>query len=380
VNIEQLPDGRYRLRWYIAGRGSPRRQKTFPRGTRKKQVEAFAANLEVRRAMGELALYEQRKRPLRELSKEWWAKYAVPNLAEWTRIGYKRMLVKHIEPKLGSMPVGEITPEVVAEFRARLESAGVGRHSVRQSLVVLQAMYEQAIRWGWVATNPVKAVKKPPAKRERAVLCLAPTEVEAIRAELLARGKLYAATMVSLVAYQGLRVPEELLALECRHVRRNTLLIEQRNIDGRIIGGQKVRGFHPRAIDLLDPVRRDVRKHMLAHGIREGLLFPRRDGRPWRLHDYQNWRRRTWHPARSEVGIKNLPPYDLRHAFASLQIRAGMSIPELAEQMGHSPQMTVGTYAHVIRELKGQPIMPAEEQIEQARVEDGGRLVDVDAV
>ena len=26
--------------------------------------------------------------------------------------------------------------------------------------------------------------------------------------------------MVSLVAYQGLRVPEELLALECRHVRR----------------------------------------------------------------------------------------------------------------------------------------------------------------
>jgi len=192
-------------------------------------------------------------------------------------------------------------------------------------------------------TNPVKAVKKPPAKRERAVLCLAPSEVEAIRAVLLARGKLYAATMVSLVAYQGLRVPEELLALECRHVRRNTLLVEQRNIDGRIIGGQKVRGFHPRAIDLLDPVRRDVRKHMLAYGIREGLLFPRRDGDPWRLHDYQNWRRRTWHPARTKAGIKSLPPYDLRHAFASLQIRAGMSIPELAEQMGHSPQMTVGT-------------------------------------
>jgi hypothetical protein len=34
-----------------------------------------------------------------------------------------------------------------------------------------------------------------------------------------------------------------------------------------------------------------------------------------------------------------------------------MSIPELAQQMGHSAQMTVGTYTHVIRELKGQPIM-----------------------
>ena len=380
MNIERLADGRYRVRWYIAGRESPRRQKTFPAGTRRKQVETFVANLEIRRAMGELALYEQRKRPLRDLSREWWAKYAVPNLADWTRVGYKRMLVKHIEPRLGSMPVGEITPEVIADFRARLEAAGVGRHSVRQSMVVLQAMYEQAIRWGWIGTNPVKAVKKPTAKRERAVQCLAPTEVEAIRSELIRAGKPYAATMVSLVAYQGLRVPEELLALEVRHVRRNTVLVEQRNINGRLVGGQKVRGFHPRAIDLLDPVRRDVREHMVAYGIREGLLFARADGEPWQLHDYQNWRRRVWHKARERAGIPSLPPYDLRHAYASLQIRSGMSIPELAEQMGHSAQMTVGTYSHVIRELKGQAIVPPEEQIERARQETGGRLVDVDAL
>ena len=44
----------------------------------------------------------------------------------------------------------------------------------------------------------------------------------------------------------------------------------------------------------------------------------------------------------------------------------------LAEQMGHSAQMTVGTYTHVIRELKGQPIMAAEDQIEQA----AGKMVD----
>jgi integrase len=84
--------------------------------------------------------------------------------------------------------------------------------------------------------------------------------------------------------------------------------------------------------------------------------------------------------ARSKAGIESLPPYDLRHAFASLQIRAGMSIPELAEQMGHSPQMTIGTYAHVIRELKGEPAVSAEQQIEAARQDNGGRLVDVDAV
>jgi hypothetical protein len=41
------------------------------------------------------------------------------------------------------------------------------------------------------------------------------------------------------VAYQGLRVPEDVLALEVRHVRPNTLLIEQRNIDGKIVGARR---------------------------------------------------------------------------------------------------------------------------------------------
>jgi integrase len=286
------------------------------------------------------------------------------------------MLVSHVQPRLGAMRVGEVNAEVVADFRAKLEAAGVGRHSVRQSMVVLQAMYEHAIRWGWVQVNPVKAVRKPSARRERAVVCLAPAQVEKIRAALIAKGNLYAATMVSLIAYQGLRTPEELLAVEVKHVRKNTLLVEQRNIVGEIVGGQKVRGFHPRAIDLLDPVRRDVREYLLATGIRSGLLFPRRDGEPWRLHDYNNWRRRVWKTAREAAGVDPLPPYDLRHAFASLQIRAGMSIPELAEQMGHSPQMTVMTYTHVIRELKGEPRISAEKQIERARSKARGPQVD----
>ena len=68
----------------------------------------------------------------------------------------------------------------------------------------------------------------------------------------------------------------------------------------------------------------------------------------------------------------------MRHAFASLQIRAGLSIPELAEQMGHSPQRTLATYAHVIRELKGLPGLSAEDHIERAR-EARGRRVDVSA-
>jgi hypothetical protein len=41
--------------------------------------------------------------------------------------------------------------------------------------------------------------------------------------------------------------------------------------------------------------------------------------------------------------------------------------------------MTLNTYAHVIRELKGEPIVSAEEQVERARREPPGRFRDADA-
>lgn len=45
----------------------------------------------------------------------------------------------------------------------------------------------------------------------------------------------------------------------------------------------------------------------------------------------------------------------------------GASIPELAEELGHSPLMTLTTYTHVMEELRGAPRLPAEEEIVRAR-------------
>ena len=64
----------------------------------------------------------------------------------------------------------------------------------------------------------------------------------AIRTVMNAQARL----MVSLAAYAGLRIPEEVLALEWRHARERTLLVEQRLIEGQIVLGQKVRHFRPR--------------------------------------------------------------------------------------------------------------------------------------
>lgn len=69
--------------------------------------------------------------------------------------------------------------------------------------MIVQAMFSRAQSWGWVTSNPAKAVQKPSSKRERAVVCLEPARVEAIRDDTLATGRSYAALIVSLVASRG---------------------------------------------------------------------------------------------------------------------------------------------------------------------------------
>lgn len=366
MNVKRTPDGRYQIRWYEAGRGSPRRQKTFER---KKDAEVYASEVRRRQVMGTLGDWNAPNHTVKELALRWWELYATVNLASNTLNKYERILRLHINPRLGKYRLHQVTPAVVMEFRTSLEKAGVGRDSVRVSLVVLQAMAKQAVRWGWIDRNPVQGIDKPSGRRERAVVALAPSQVEAIRQAFLAEEKLYAATIVSVAAYTGLRCPEEVLALQVGHIRENTVLVEQRNIDGEIVPGQKVKGFQPRAVDLLKPVQKDLAEFLMWRG-RPGpkeLLFPDRSGKPWKRSTYQNWRRREWHPAREKAGVESIPPYWLRHSYASLQVRAGMSIPDLAAQLGHSPLMTIGTYSHTIGELKGQSPMSAEDQILEAR-------------
>src|SRR5215208_4165204 len=104
----------WEVRWREGGRDSRRRQRTFDR---KSDAETFDREVKRRKQLGELATWEKRNHTVRELGREWWANYAVPNLAEWTLTGYEPILAKHIERRLGGLRVGEVSPEVVADFR-----------------------------------------------------------------------------------------------------------------------------------------------------------------------------------------------------------------------------------------------------------------------
>ena len=358
-----LKNGRvaWRVRWREADRN---RVRQFDR---KRDAEAFDAEIRRRKRLGDLEMLDAGRESLADFAQEWFVAYARSNLARSTLANYALLWDKHVLPRLGGYELRRLTPGVVETFRAELETAGVGPAAIRKTLVVLQAVLQRAVVWQRIVANPVAAIRKPPQRRARIVTPLPPSRVEAIRAQLLARQRLRDATLVSTLAYAGLR-PGEALALRWADVRDRTLVVERALALGEV---KPTKTGTTRTVRLLAPLAADLAEWRLA-SQRPGpdtLVFPNRAGGEWSDFDWRNWRKRVFAPAARAADLQAVRPYDLRHSFVSLLLAEGASVVEIARQAGHSPTMALDTYGHVIEELAGSERRSAEEVIRQARDE-----------
>ena len=209
---------------------------------------------------------------------------------------------------------------------------GIGRETVRRAMVLLQAMFTLGVEWGEAERNPVSVVRKPRQGRTRAIEVLDPATVERLRRALLADGDHFSATLVSVLAYAGVR-PGEGIALERRHIREDTILVEQAVSYGSLKMQKTGRVY--RTVDLFPELRADIMAWCdMKHITRpDAPLFGRADGDWMTPDDWKNWRRRRFNATTEAIDLGRPRPYDLRHSFASLMIRDGnTSIVELAEQ------------------------------------------------
>jgi integrase len=363
VSIEKV-QRQGRAVWRVRWRDELNRERSKVLGT-KRDAEAFDAEIRRRKRTGELATMDAGKETLANFAEEWWRLYAVPNLAPKTLRVYADLWDRYVLPRLGGYPLRNLTPEVLARFRADLAGAGVGDPTIRKLMSIVQGVLQRAVEWHRLTTNPARAVRKPPQKRMRRIEPPSPLAVERMRARLRANGRLRDAILVCVLAYAGLR-PGEALALEWQHIGDRTILIEGAVALGNV---KETKTRQTRSVRLLPPLATDVAEWRLACGRPDGstFVFPGLEGRPWADHDWRNWRKRVYAPVAEAVQLDGSRPYDLRHAFCSLLIAEGLSVVEIAQQAGHSPAMMLATYAHVIEELAGTERRPAEAVIRDAR-------------
>lgn len=89
--------------------------------------------------------------------------------------------------------------------------------------------------------------------------------------------------------------------------------------------------------------RRDVD---VVSGAREAL-----DRLDWSAERTYRRLSERWRAGLTKARVPYVPLKTLRHTNASLRLAAGQSVPYVAQQMGHSPEVLLSTYSHVIRKL-----------------------------
>jgi integrase len=378
----------YQVHWREGGR---QRTRSFRR-----EGDAKAFDLEVKRRaqLGPLAgqVIMSRVALADFVQDEWWPYVAIPNLAPDTRRRYLEAWGHDLLPRLGGYQLREITPMLVDDLRKQLAAPrrGLSVSSQRKTLLLLSAILRHAVVRGLIPSNPVAAVHMPKAPPVAAVQPLSPATVERIRHIMLQqRTRLVPgsgpgkrprrayeahvgsplerqrnALIVSTLAYGGLRPMEE---------RTGTW----GDLSDGTLHVFATKTGRARDVDLLAPLAQDLAEWRMACG-RPGddqLIIPRPSGGEWTRSDWGNWRRRVWRPAAIAAGVTgDLRPYRLRASFVSLLLWSGEDLAYIAEQAGHSVATLARHYAGVMREMKGQPRVPAADAIRLARESASGQM------
>jgi integrase len=258
-----------------------------------------------------------------------------------TRHQYSSLLTLHILPTWRTVPLAKVTFEGLSHWVAQLSLGGLGPSGVRQSVFVMSAALDHAVRSGRIRSNPAKGLGLPRPNR-RDYVFLTHGQVLTLAAEA-GRWRL----LILLLAYTGLRWGEATALRVC------DIDFDRRRIDVRRafsdVGGRVVLGTPKSHQSRTVPVPRFVAAELAAavDGKRpDDLVFTMPGGSVMRL---SNWRHVTFVPARTRAGLSDrFRIHDLRHTAASLMIQAGYPPKMLQEILGHaSITTTLDLYGHL---------------------------------
>lgn len=338
--------------------GKKHRSKSFKT---ERQAERFRDEVDQMHGAGKQVVRAKDVPFLDDFAVEWLA--GRTDLADSTQAKYAEFLDTHILPDLGHLRLIELRPKRLKEWQVDRLAGGAGPAVLGKAQSLLRQILDEAVLpYEYLDVNPVLALKKPKyEKREHRWLTA--FEVEQIRMKFIDWEDLGSATLVSILAYVGIR-PQDALALEWEDLTGERLVVIKKVVDGRIQRGSKTGDGYRRTVYVPPMVAADLREW--GNGERTGLIFPRaKDGAPWTESDYNNWRSRKQYRkqpngrkalrkgrcfklAAEEAGLGwDLHPYSLRHTGATIYISSGWNHVQVAHQLGHSPEVSMRTYQHL---------------------------------
>ncbi|MEM7171260.1 MAG: tyrosine-type recombinase/integrase [Pseudomonadota bacterium] len=287
--------------------------------------------------------HEDRAAPtMADLCRRYLEDYA-PRKAKRSQADEKSMLDKLVLPTLGRIKVPEVTPEDIDQLHREIsKKTPIRANRVAQ---LLSRIFTLAIRWELRSDNPVKGLEKNPETRRTRYL--SPEELGRLMTMLREHPNRRSANAVQLLVLTGARRGEVLNATWDQFDLEEGLWIKPSSHTK-----QKKEHRVPlssQAIELLLSIK--------AEAPPSPFVFPgKSNDQP--LTDLKNF----WRGVCKKAELQGIRIHDLRHAYASLLVSSGLSLPVIGALLGHTQPQTTARYSHLFDE----PLREATEIVGKA--------------
>lgn len=266
---------------------------------------------------------------------------------------YRDYINCHILPKLGTIPIAELTLEDLEEFYSEfLKTHKV--NSARKVHVVIAGAVKEAVRDGIFQSNFADCVEFPASHKFTGAAVYTESEVNTLLTKAKEEGEPIRAAVTLAVCY-GLR-RSEVLGLRWKDIdfERGTLTVSNtivQNGDLRIEAEQTKTTKSNRSIVMLPmtvPYLQKLKEQQLASGQETDKVVAWMDGREVR-GDFISRKTRQ---LMKKCDLPVIRFHDLRHTAASL-LAPHVTPKQLQEFLGHEDiSTTFGIYTHVLDEQK----------------------------
>ncbi|NIV38131.1 MAG: tyrosine-type recombinase/integrase [Anaerolineae bacterium] len=267
-------------------------------------------------------------------------------VSENTRNEYRKLLMKYWQPLYAAIPINQITPRQLRQAVADIEWTSAKTRN--NALIPLRKVFDLAVDDELIDRNPASRIKNQKHQKP-AVDPFSEKEAEQIIAWLY---KNYTGTEVIYAAYYefafwtGMR-PSEIMALTWDDVdwQKGTVRVQRAQSKGRLNEHTKTHNARDVLLNARSRSALETVKPITYMASSRIFMSPRYQGQYWKSDQQPRLR---FVKALRKLGIRHRRAYNTRHTYATVCLMAGMNPTFVANQLGHSIQVLLSTYARWI--------------------------------